>query len=48
MAPSGAPPITVDAASNVGQYASLRLSSDDKAVVAYYASSSQDLKVARE
>jgi hypothetical protein len=40
---------TIDGASNVGQYSSLRLRSDDeRAVIAYYSQSAQDLKVAKE
>jgi hypothetical protein len=38
----------IDAASNVGSYSSLALRSDDTAFIAYYASSSQDLRVAEE
>jgi hypothetical protein len=38
----------IDGASNVGSYSSLRLTSGDKTVIAYYSSSAQDLKVARQ
>jgi hypothetical protein len=38
----------IDGASNVGSYSSLRMTSGDKAGIAYHNSSAQDLKVARQ